>query len=37
MTRIGAQDIRKGMLASLAGTIVLSAIMVMKQMAGMMP
>ena len=37
MTRSGIQDIRKGMLASFAGTIVLSVIMMMKQMAGMVP
>ena len=37
MMRSGIQDIRKGMLASFAGTIVLSVIMVMKQMAGMLP
>lgn len=37
MTRSGTQDIRRGMLASFAGTIVLSAIMVMKQVAGIVP
>ncbi|MGH1482837.1 MAG: DUF6789 family protein [Geminicoccales bacterium] len=37
MTRSGIQDIRKGMLASFAGTIVLSIIMVTKQMAGIAP
>ncbi len=37
MTNVRMQDIRNGMLASLAATIVLSAIMVMKQMAGVMP
>lgn len=37
MTRSGIQDVSKGMLASLTGTIVLSAIMVMKQVAGMVP
>lgn len=31
------RDIRNGVLASLAATIVLSAIMVMKQMSGMVP
>lgn len=35
--RINSRDIRNGVLASLMGTIVLSAIMVMKQMAGMVP
>lgn len=37
MTRFGMQDIRKGMLASFAGTIVLSIVMVMKQIAGVAP
>lgn len=37
MTGSGIQDIRKGMVASFAGTTVLSAIMVMKQFAGMVP
>ncbi len=37
MTNVGIQDLRNGMLASLAATIVLSAIMVMKQLAGMVP
>ncbi len=35
--KFDTRDIRNGMLASLVGTIVLSAIMVMKQMAGMVP
>jgi hypothetical protein len=37
MTKVRIQDIRNGMLASFAATIVLSAIIVMKQLAGMVP
>ena len=34
---IDSRDIRNGMLASFAGTIVLSAIMIMKKLTGMVP
>lgn len=35
--RFNSREIRNGMLASLAGTLILSAIMMIKQMAGMVP
>ena len=35
--RISSLDLRNGIISSLAGTVVLSAIMVVKQMAGMVP
>lgn len=35
--KLNTRDLRNGVLASLMGTIILSVIMVMKQMAGMVP